>query len=54
MHLLYDVEPIALTLCKQGANRKRIFLKKEHRSGKADVEFASRSEVIRKADGNDW
>lgn len=54
MNLLYDVEPHTLTLCKQGANRKRIFLKKELGEGKADVELASRESVIRKADGGDW
>lgn len=29
VHLLHDVQPVALALCKQGANRQRIFLKKE-------------------------
>lgn len=54
VNLLYDVEPTVLTLCKAGANRKRIFLKKECGGGKAEIELTSRSEVIRKADGEDW
>jgi hypothetical protein len=29
-HALYDVDPFALTICKRGANRQRIFLRKEH------------------------
>jgi hypothetical protein len=54
VHLLYDVQPTVLTLCKQGANRQRIFLKKECGEGKAEVELNSRPELIRKADGDDW
>lgn len=30
-HALYDVDPYAITICKKGANRQRIFLKKEHK-----------------------
>lgn len=32
-HYLTDVDPIAITICKKGANRQRIFLKKEADGG---------------------
>ena len=53
VHLLYDVEPTVLTLCKQGANRQRIFLKKALTDDGAEIGVES-GDVIRKAEGEDW
>lgn len=46
---LRDVDPVAITICKQGANRKRIFLRK---SADTDdlVELQHDASIIRKAD----
>src|SRR5688572_26215535 len=52
VHLIYDVEPYAVTLCKEPANRKRIFLKK---SNGRTVELETPPNVIRKSEGgHDW
>jgi hypothetical protein len=51
VHLIYDVEPYAVTLCKEPANKKRIFLKKSE--GK-NVELETPPQVIRKAEGESW
>ena len=32
-HVLYDVDPVAITLCKKGANRQRFFLRKSDDTG---------------------
>lgn len=53
VHLLRDVQPTVLTLCKQGANRQRIFLKKEQKD-EGLIELPGSHAVIRKAEGEDW
>jgi hypothetical protein len=50
-HALYDVDPYALTICKKGANRQRIFLKKEH--VEPTVHLPGRESLI-KDGGTDW
>ena len=53
VNFLSDVEPTVLTLCKQGANRQRIFLKKEQADEGLHV-LPGGGSLIRKADGSDW
>lgn len=53
VHLLSDVEPTVLTLCKQGANRQRIFLKKEQ-ADEGLHELPGGGSLIRKAEGESW
>lgn len=56
VNLLYDVRPEVLTLCKQGANRKRIFLKKE--AERADegklIALPGHESLIKKGAGDSW
>lgn len=51
---LRDVDPIALTLCKQGANRQRIFLRKSAGVAEADLLTlpAGRMPILK--EGADW
>ena len=53
VHMLYDVQPTVLTLCKQGANRQRIFLKKEQADEGLHV-LPGGGGLIRKAEGESW
>lgn len=51
VNLLYDVQPTVLTLCKQGANRKRIFLMKEQEAETPDlVALPGGSRILKNAD----
>jgi ribosomal protein L40E len=52
--VLSDVDPIAITICKQGANRQRIFLRKTAREDDLRVLPARTHQLIRKADGDSW
>lgn len=55
VNALRDVDPIAITLCKKGANRQRIFLMK---SGAAEPDAADlmklRDMTVLRKDGGDW
>ena len=53
VHMLHDVQPTVLTLCKQGANRQRIFLKKEQADEDLHV-LPGGGGLIRKAEGESW
>ncbi len=53
VNLLYDVEPTVLTLCKQGANRQRIFLKKEQ-ADEDMIALPGHEALIKKAEGDSW
>lgn len=50
---LRDVNPLALTLCKQGANRQRIFLRKTAVAEKDMLTLAERMPILKTAD-DDW
>lgn len=54
VNLLYDVEPTVLTLCKQGANRQRIFLKKEQEGSDDLLSLPAEPTLIKKAEGDSW
>jgi hypothetical protein len=49
-HALFDVDPFAITIVKRGANRQRIFLKKEH----GEPEVTLPTGAILKDGGDDW
>jgi hypothetical protein len=53
VHLLRDVQPTVLTLCKQGANRQRIFLMKEQKD-EGLMPLPGGGEVLLKAEGDSW
>jgi hypothetical protein len=53
VHLLRDVQPTVLTLCKQGANRQRIFLMKEQKD-EGLITLPGGGEVLLKAEGDSW
>lgn len=50
---LRDVNPLALTLCKQGANRQRIFLRKTAVAEKDMLTLAPSMAILKSAD-EDW
>lgn len=55
VNLLTDVDPVAITICKAGANKQRIFLKKSEGDKRTEVQLPrSQAGIIRKAEGDDW
>lgn len=53
VHQLSDVQPGVLALCKQGANRQRIFLKKSMEK-ESTFELPGGQRLLRKAEGSEW
>jgi hypothetical protein len=51
-HALRDVDPTCITICKKGANRQRIFLKKEADAGDANVVLPAPHDLMKT--GDDW
>lgn len=50
-HLLHDVDPYAITICRKGANGHRIFLKKEHGDGGMTLPA---QHMLIKEGGDEW
>ena len=50
IHRLRDVDPVAIALCKKGANGQRIFLKK----AEGELETIAREMPLFKSVGDDW
>jgi hypothetical protein len=51
-HALYDVDPYAITICKRGANRQRIFLRKTTADEQAPTVLPAEHRLLK--EGDDW
>jgi hypothetical protein len=53
-HRLFDVDPYAITLCKKGANRQTILLRKSAPEHEPERHVATAPKPILKTAGDDW